>query len=290
MSVYLDVLLILNVYVNYFLLKATAKFTHTKLSLARNIVASLVGSIFSFIILFPPLHPLLSLLFKAAAAAVIVLIAFGLSGKTRFIKLLFFFFAMNFIFAGLMFAVYVLMHPAFIGFNNAYFYIDFSLLTLVVSTILAYLAISLIRFFLDKRAMASEKYHVIIQNEGKTVSLKAFADTGNTLVDIFTGRPVILCDAGKLEPLIPAESKAKLLHPDIEHFQELSLEYRQLKGLRIMPFSTIHSSGLIAVFSPEQVHIQAASSNLKKRVDAKIGIANDPGNGWDAIFNPNLIL
>ena len=38
-SIYLDVLIVLNIYVNYFLLRATAKFTHTPLKTIRCIIS-----------------------------------------------------------------------------------------------------------------------------------------------------------------------------------------------------------------------------------------------------------
>ena len=46
-SIYLDVLIVLNIYVNYFLLRATAKFTHTPLKTIRCIISSVIGSLFS---------------------------------------------------------------------------------------------------------------------------------------------------------------------------------------------------------------------------------------------------
>lgn len=290
MTLYLDVLLIINIYVNYFLLKATAKITHTKLRTSRNIVASVIGSVFSVVILLPPFPSVISLLIKLFAAAVIVCITFGFADKVQFLKLLFFFYTINFIFAGVMFAIYTLTEPSFMGFNNAYFYIDFSLLTLIISTIIAYLGVSLVRYLLDKKALATEKYTLIIKSGGQTATLNAFADTGNTLVDIFTGQPIILCSAKKLDAFIPYELKEKLLNPDINEFQNLISQNRSLKGLRIMPFSTVNSSGLIFVFSPDSIYIKAEKTDKIKNVNAKIGISQNQDHSWEAIFNPNLIL
>lgn len=288
MTVYLDVLLILNLYVNYFLLKATAKITHTKLSTRRNLLASIAGSAFSLIILFPPLNAACSLFFKLLAAAVIVFIAFGFHKIKYILKLLFFFYAMNFIFAGVVFAVYMIFQPSYIGFNNAYFYIDFSLLTLVAATILAYAGVSLIRYFLDRKAFAHEKYSVIIQNHSESVTLTALADTGNTLVDAFSGQPVILCNADKLAPFLPEGSQEKL--SDSAELEQFFSANKSLKGLRILPFSTVNSSGLIPVFTPDKVCIKAELSGEMKNVSAKIGIYEKKEEAWDAIFNPSLIV
>ena len=52
MIVYVDVLLALNIYVNFFLIKATAKLTSEKIKTSRLILSSLGGSLFSLLIFF----------------------------------------------------------------------------------------------------------------------------------------------------------------------------------------------------------------------------------------------
>ena len=46
-TIYLDVLLCLNLYINYFVLRATAKLLHAKLRTGRCLLAAGVGSLFS---------------------------------------------------------------------------------------------------------------------------------------------------------------------------------------------------------------------------------------------------
>ena len=63
-TIYLDVLLCLNLYINYFVLRATAKLLHAKLRTGRCLLAAGVGSLFSLTILLPPMPPVYSILFK----------------------------------------------------------------------------------------------------------------------------------------------------------------------------------------------------------------------------------
>ena len=99
-TIYIDVLIILNIYINFFLLRTTAKLTHSPLKISRCIVASAYGSIFSLIILFPAVGIPLSLAFKLIAAVTIVIAAFGTGGKIRLLINIIVFFSVNFIFAG----------------------------------------------------------------------------------------------------------------------------------------------------------------------------------------------
>ncbi len=290
MTVYLDVLIILNIYVNYFLLKATAKLTHTKLYTSKCVISSLAGSLFSLTILLPPLNLALTFLIKLLAALAVVALAFGISDIKRFFKTTLFFLAINFIFAGIMLAIYIFIQPNFMGFNNAYFYIDFSLITLVISTIIAYLAVSIIRRLLDRKAIFNEKYSIIISANGNILVLNAIPDTGNTLVDIFSGQPVIICSTNKLSKILPNDFCSVVNFNKIDELKNFVLKHKELKGLRLIPFSTINSGGVIPIFSPDRVCIKAESTNEYKDVNALIGICENQGNTYDAIFNPNLII
>ena len=76
MYIYVDILIITNIYANYFMLKATAKLTHSPLSNKRCIASAAVGSLFSLIILLPELNALALLVLRTAAAMLMVMIAF----------------------------------------------------------------------------------------------------------------------------------------------------------------------------------------------------------------------
>ena len=148
-TVYIDVLIILNVYVNYFLLRTTSKLTHSPMRTWRCIAASFYGSLFSLLILAPKLPTTVTVAIKLAAAVTIVMVAFGVHGLKRLAKNSAAFFAANFIFAGVIYAVYSWFKPQFVHFSNSYFYIDFSLVILVVTTAVLYGAVSLLRRFTD---------------------------------------------------------------------------------------------------------------------------------------------
>ncbi|MDE5917296.1 MAG: sigma-E processing peptidase SpoIIGA, partial [Oscillospiraceae bacterium] len=58
--IYLDVLIVLNIYVNYFLIKGTGKLTHTPVKTLRCAISSFVGSFFSLTIFLPETGALLN--------------------------------------------------------------------------------------------------------------------------------------------------------------------------------------------------------------------------------------
>lgn len=272
--IYIDVLIVLNIYVNYFLIKGTSKLTHTHIKTFRCLLSSFFGSFFSLTILLPKQNMAISLGIKLAAAAIIVAIAFGIRDKKHTLKLVIYFYIVNFIFGGFVMLMYEIFKPSFMTVSNSFFYVDFSLVSLVIFTALAYAAVSVCRYFLDKGCDISHSYSVLIRYKDRVVSLDAIPDTGNSLVDIFTGKPVIVCGRGRL-----SEVDARL-------GENMNAEKMLSEGFRPIPYSTIGNEGIIPLFTPDEVIICDRDSGRKKSVDALIGVNLKE---TPAIFNPGIL-
>ena len=63
--IYIDVLLVVNLYINYFLVRGTSLMLRRKVSPRRVILASAVGAVGSLLILVPDLNPILCVLIKS---------------------------------------------------------------------------------------------------------------------------------------------------------------------------------------------------------------------------------
>ena len=258
LTVYVDVLIVLNVYVNYFLLRTTAKLTCSPLRIWRCIAASLYGSLFSLLILAPEMPLIISLGIKAIAACTIVLAAFGFVSTGRMLKNTFTFFTVNFIFAGVIYAAYSWLKPQFMHFSNTYFYIDFSLLLLVTVTALLYAAVCLFKRLTPTAQTFDTK--VMIRCGKRVSAIQGLADTGNALKDCFSGRPVIICSRGDIGE-IPAR-------------------------IRLIPCATVSDSGVIPLFRPDEVVIVNNVTGEKKPVDVMIGLGKCSGK---AIYDPKIL-
>ena len=75
--IYVDVLLIVNFYMNYLLLAFTAKITRTKMQLWRGIFSAGLGSFSALMIFLPEMNAFCSWLCKLFTAGIICLFAFG---------------------------------------------------------------------------------------------------------------------------------------------------------------------------------------------------------------------
>lgn len=277
MKIYADILIITNIYMNFFMLKAVAMLTHTPLKNGRCIFSSVLGGLTALTILIPKMNFLCMTLVKLLGAAAIIALAFGIGDRRLFLRLAAVFWLVSMIFSGTAYLFTEIFRPKFAFICNGVIYLDMSVLTLVTATIVAYMLISLFRFFLDKRVCEPKHFHVVICGNGKTAEIEGLCDTGNYLTDAFTGKPVIVCGKESAEQVIPQTVR--------DYF---SGDHEHIKGVRLIPFQTVGASGLIPAFVPDAVYIKETEGGKIRAVEALIGISE---TGVDAaVVNPDIFF
>ena len=106
--VYIDVLLGVNLFVNYFLLLAVGRFLHLAVRRLRLLTGAAVGAAFSLSILLPPLPAVLPLLFRLALSLLLILISFPIPTGKRLVQAVLAFYLVSFAFAGFFLALWLL--------------------------------------------------------------------------------------------------------------------------------------------------------------------------------------
>lgn len=279
MYIYVDVLIITSIYANFFLLKTTARLVHSPLGNGKCIAAAMAGSLFSLVILLPQLNAALLLIIRIFSAGLMIITAF--SGRTarELLETSVIFFFVCFIFAGIEYGVSVLSGSGNMLWHNSVLYVNISLMTLVISTIISYAAISFFRYYLDGGNSMDVKYVITITKNGRAVSLNAVCDTCNNLTDVFTGKPVIVCGKKELSGLFEqSELDTVFSEGDICH----------TVGWRLIPFSTIDSGGMLHCFLPESVILKNTENGSRRSADVYIGVVER--NMEYAVFNPKIVF
>ncbi|MCL2088904.1 MAG: sigma-E processing peptidase SpoIIGA [Oscillospiraceae bacterium] len=284
--IYIDVLLIINLFVNYFLLAACAKLIHIKLRRMRMLLGAFAGSVSSLLILLPPFNFFLQLVVKITLAMLIIYIAFGITTFFSYLRTVIVFFGINFVFAGVMFAIWFFL-PLGIYYNNGLVYFNISAITLIVSTVTAYLLISLASRFISSAPANGETYTVNIDFMGSKTSMTSFLDTGNRLTDIFSGLPVVICGFDRIKCLIPEEFHEFVYSPSAGVPESIS-SHKLYSKIRLIPYDAIGNGGLIAAFKPDRFETVRENKTIAHNV--LIGINPNPiANGeYDAILNYTL--
>ena len=285
MVIYLDVLILINLYVTYFQILAVSVFTHRKSVWYRKLSAAGIGAVASLSIFIPQEMVLTLTLLKIFLCALIAFVAFGYTGFRAYAVSVLFLMLVSFVFSGLMLCVWLFAAPMKMLFINGTVYFGVDTMTIILSTCAAYGVVRIIRYILDKNGKTDGKYTVIIKNNGRECRLSALADSGNGMVDCFSGLPVIACRRDMCADISPPAIEM------IENNSDISeIGTQMIKGVRIMPFSTVGKGGLICMFKAESVVIDDETNEEKYPVNALIGIVIGGRQEYEAIFNQKILV
>lgn len=255
MTVYLDVLLLSNLWADYALLLACARLTHTPMNRLRGLLGAAVGAFCALAVLLPPLPLPVCALFRIGTAAAVCLTAFG---RKHLLRQTAVFLAVSLLFCGVLYVFSAFCRPAGWYLCNTVIYADLSLLTLLLGTAAAS-GISV----LWARYTAGKVQHVCrvhLRLGGQDFLLPAIADTGSSLCDIFTGKPVIVCPAGALERWLSQ-------YPDPE------TAAASCKGFRMLPVKTVTGTALLPAFRPEYAAVIPETKRGERPADVLIALS-----------------
>ena len=258
MCVYVDILIILNTIVNYFILLAVDKILRIQSKRWRVLLGGAVGGVSSLLLFLENLGIIMTLL-KIITAIFMTIITFGIKPVKRLFKSTFLLFAITFLFGGLLFAIYIFLDKDILIYSNGIVYFDIDLTFLIVCTVISYLVITVIAKITDKKAPKSKEYYVTVESGGKTISCTALMDTGNNLREPFSGYPVIILDSSLFKKLFVQDK------------------------IRLIPISTVNGETLIKAFRPQKITINRFSIN-----NVYIGESLTPLEEYKMILNINL--
>lgn len=261
-TIYLDVLICVNLFINYFVLLSVTKFLHLKITRLRLMLAALLGALYSIFILFPKVNIALSLTIKIIMSITICLSAFGFLDTFRLIKTMIVFYSMNFLLCAFIFFIQYFLSPAGIFIKNGIVYFKISPLFLVISTIIIYLIIRLSDHLFAKRDLPVENCTVTLFYMDKKVSLDAKIDTGNTLKEPFSNNPVIIAEYSYIESILPDDLKDIFQNFNTCKCNASISSYNA--RFRLIPFSTISESGVLPAFKPNKIEIFYLGKVFKK--------------------------
>lgn len=258
MCVYVDILIILNTLVNYFILLAVDKVLRIHSKRWHILLGSAVGGLSSLLLFLENLGIVMTLL-KILTAILMTVVTFGIKPVRRLLKSIFLLFAITFLFGGLLFAIYIFFDKDILIYSNGIVYFDIDLTFLIICTVISYAVITVISKITDKKAPKSKEYYVTVENAGKIISCTALMDTGNNLREPFSDYPVIMLDK--------------------ELFNKLFTEDK----IRLIPMSTVNGESVIKAFRPQKLIINNFSTDK-----VYIGESITQLNEYKMILNINL--
>ena len=186
--VYIDALFLLNFVVDYLLLLCAGRLAGEVLHRGRLALGAALAGAYAAAVFLPGMGFLLHPLCKLAAAVLALLIGYG--GSRRLLRVTLVFFAVSAAFAGGILALELLGGRG-LTLENGVFSSAMDLRLILLSAAGCYVVITLL-FQRSARHTAARQELVpaVLTLDGRRVALTALVDTGNTLTDPATGRPV----------------------------------------------------------------------------------------------------
>lgn len=267
MVVYLDILFMLNLIMNYIILIIASSFGSIYAKRSRIFLSAFLGAIYGIIIFFNLLEFMSFWIFKIAICVIMTVISFGTKNILKNTVLVF---LVSFVIAGVIIAMFYLSkNPEYMMINGVP-YIDISLSLLVCVFILCYVSMSVLHRGLYKNKLENTK-DIHIKIEEKELKVSAFCDSGNNLYDSITGKPIIVVESAEIAKILPCELSFLIKDDAISSLGFLSgLKENNLK-IRIINYKSLgNSSAMMIVFSPSEI----VDSNGKS-IDALVGISHE---------------
>ena len=259
MTIYIDIVLIENLIMNYIILFTTAVVLKIKVNHIRLILASLLGAGYSIIAYMGIIKVYSSIILKIILSVLIIYIAFNPQNIKKMCKDLLLFYLVSFVFGGAAFALIYIIKPQNILMKNGLFLGTYTLKTVMLGAVVAFCiiigAFAIIKNKISKKDMFCEIEILINQKKIKT---KAVIDTGNMLKEPITNVPVIVVEHILLYSCMPKEILNNLKEIMGGDFKNIpcDIQEKYISKLKLIPFSSLgKQNGMLIGIRPEYVKV-----------------------------------
>lgn len=205
--IYLDVLLLVNFLVAYFLLQAAGLLSSQHAAFSRMVCASGIASLSALILFAPELSYPAQILYKILTACAVVGVAFGLQGLRHFVTAVCWYAALNILLAGLCIAVILRTGTPLLQTANLTVYLRISPVVLLLLSAASCGAVWLVLHFSGSTPQTTRTIGIEFELCGAPVRLRATLDTGCHLKDPVTCLPVLLISWPAAKGRLPGGSQ-----------------------------------------------------------------------------------
>lgn len=208
--IYLDVLLLINFLIAYFLLLAAGALSGQRARFRRMLLGSALAALSALILFAPELSYPLQLAYKCLSALVITAVTFGWRNRLRLCTAACWFAALNIALAGLTLLVILQSGTPLLQTGNLTVYLRISPLLLITLSAVCCLCIELGMRMLAKRKSPEQTVGLEFELDHTILHLRAALDTGCHLTDPITCLPVLVVSYPDAKNRLPPAIRAYL--------------------------------------------------------------------------------
>jgi len=276
MTIYIDIILIENMLMNYIIIFATSVILKIKVKQFRIILASLIGSIYAVLEYVYPIQIYSNIIMKLLLSIIITYISFNSQSIKKFLHQLIIFYLTTFAFGGTALAMLYFINPNELFIENGIFKGTYPIKSIFIGGIIGFFII-VIAFKIVKTKISIKDifYNITIKINNTYINTKAMVDTGNLLKEPITNTPVIIVEHTLLYEAIPKEilnNLSNILGGDLSLVPE-NIQNEYISKLRFIPYASLgKQNGMLLGITADEVKITEDFEEYKKIEKVILGI------------------
>ena len=296
MTIYIDVVLIENLCMNYIILFSTSYILKIKRNHFRLIISALLGGVYSILAYMQIVEIYSNFFIKIILSIAMVYIAYNAKNIKLLMKQIVIFYLTSFVFGGCAFALLYFVKPQEILMKNGMYIgtypLKIALLGGIVGFAITVVAFKVVKYRMTKKDMFCE---ITIYMKEKSVKAKAMIDTGNMLKDPISRMSVIVVEKDILYEIIPYKilnNLDKIIGGEIasEIYDKEIVEY--ISKFKVIPFTSLgKQNGLLLGIKASKVKIEL-DSNEEELENVIIGIYDkklSKKNNYNALLGLDIL-
>ncbi len=293
-KIYIDILFLINLCMNYFLLWITSILSKRRGKLVRLFFSSLIVSmIYCLSIFFGWMQWIFGPLGSVFLMSIGVWVAFCPKGWRDFGNLFCMITIVSLAIGGICMAFFFASgYTDFIGRGISITIRYFPFKILIATTSICYVGVKCFKGWIEAHITNQKNYcTTVIKVNGKEIAMQMLIDTGNGLKDPFTGGDVIIASFSAMQEVFSLETKKIFLQQTLKQSElaEYILQKEKEISFRFIPFSSVGKEhGLLLTFRPEQVTIMTGNAKVE-RTDVIVGIYSGDFSGYCGLVNPDTL-
>lgn len=279
MTVYVDVIFLENIIINYIILYVTGIISKTNIKQLKILLGSIIGATYAIIYYILNLKIYSSFIIKIILSIIIIYVSFNPKKFKILFKQVILFYLISFVFAGATIGIIYMVNFQNITIQNGVLVGNYTIRTILIGIIIAYFLVmigeKIIKTKFSKKDMICD---IEVSFENKKIKTKALIDTGNMLKEPITNTSVIVLEYTLLYDIIPKpilDNLENILGGDLSKIpKDLQTEY--ISKFRVIPFSSLGKQNGILLGVKGENLIVNINEEIKKIDKVIIGIYNKP--------------
>ena len=251
MTVYLDIVFLENICMNYIIIYATVLLLKLNNKPIRILLGSVIGAIYAVLSVTKVFEIYNTIFLKILISVIIVYISADTKSFKSLLKAVLVFYVVSFTFGGVALALLYFIKPENILMKNGVYIGTYPIKIVLFGGVVGFILISIFYSIIKNRYSKKKKIcEVEISIEGNKRLVKALIDSGNFLKEPITGVPVIVVETTYLFQLVPDEilknidniivGNTDVLNVNDIEDEEKSAEISKfLNKFRVIPFNSL---------------------------------------------------